>query len=281
MGAGPSRAGTVRGGGIALNHNFAGSLTQQVTDSLGLRILRNELPEGAIATASSLQEEYGVSRTVIREACQVLQSKGMMQARTKTGTTILPRSEWNLLDPELIRWSREAGLGAGLIREMEEVRANYEPWAARLAAQRRNSADLNDMRHAYERMVAAVEAAGPLSPDLVSADLEFHQATLRASHNSIIIRLGLLVRPVLQIRDEMAMRHDTQTDFLDDHRAVLEAVEKQQPDTAEQEMRHLLERAARDDALMEESSDTSGKPTAQSTTPPLRPSSDQPYERSL
>lgn len=231
-----------------MNGTFAGSLTQQVIDFLGLRIVRNELAEGDITTASSLQEEYGVSRTVVREACQVLQSKGMVQARTKTGTIILPRSEWNLLDSELIGWYRQVGAAPELVRDLEEVRESYEPWAARMAARRRTDADLEAIRYAYEGMVAAVEAEGTLSPDLIQADLEFHQATLRATHNVIITRLGLVVRPVLQIRDEMALRHDTAIDFLDVHRAVFDAIEKQQPGVAEEAMRHLLELSARDTA---------------------------------
>ena len=246
MGAGPARAGNLRGGATILNGNFAGSLTQQVIDRLGLRIIRNELAEGEITTANSLQEEYGVSRTVIREACQVLQSKGMVQARTKTGTIILPRSEWNLLDSELIGWYRQVGAGPELVRDLEEVRESYEPWAARMAAQRRTDADLHEIRCAYEGMVAAVETEGTLSPHLIQADLEFHQATLRATHNAIIIRLGLLVRPVLQIRDEMAMRRNTAIDFLEEHRAVFDAIGKQQPGGAEEAMRHLLVRSARD-----------------------------------
>ena len=238
-----------------MNGTFAGSLTQQVIDFLGLRIVRNELVEGEITTASSLQEECGVSRTVVREACQVLQSKGMMQARTKTGTIILPRSEWNLLDPELIGWYRQVGAGPELVRDLEEVREGYEPLAARMAARRRTDADLEAIRYAYAGMVAAVEAEGTLSPDLIQADLEFHQATLRATHNVIIIRLGLVVRPLLQIRDEMAMRRDTAIDFLEEHRAVFDAIAKQQPGVAEEAMRHLLERSAQDTAHLRTESD--------------------------
>lgn len=240
---------------------FAGSLTQQVIDSLGLRIVRNEFVEGEITTAGSLQERYGVSRTVIREACQVLQSKGMMQARTKTGTVILPRSEWNLLDPELIGWYKQVGAGPELVRDLEEVRASYEPWAVFMAAQRRTDEDLEAIRSAYEGMLAAVEAEGAASPDLVQADLEFHQATFQASHNLIMIHLGLVVRPLLQIRDEMAMRHDTPTDFLEMHRAVLDAIKNQQPDSAANAMRDLLERSARDSAQVMTESDKPAGPT--------------------
>ena len=231
-----------------MNGDFAGNLTQQVIDSIGIRIVRNEITEGEITTASSLQEEYGVSRTVIREAFRVLQAKGMVQARTKTGTIVLPRSEWNLLDSELIGWYRDAGVGSGLVRDLEEVRESYEPWAARMAARRRTPADLEAIRQAYQRMAAAANTEGASSPELIQADLEFHQATLRATHNSIMIRLGLLVRPVLQIRDELATRSDGPIDFMEDHRAVLEAIEQQQPDEAAQAMRDLLDRSAHDTA---------------------------------
>lgn len=240
-----------------MSRDFSGGLTQQVINALGLRILRNELSEGSVTTASALQEEYGVSRTVVREACQVLQSKGMMQARTKTGTVILPRSEWNLLDPELIGWYRQIGAGPQLVREMEEVRTGYEPWAASIAATRRTAAELDTIWQAYQRMVDSVEAEGVLSEKLISADLEFHQAILLATHNAIFIRLGLLVRPVLQIRDQMAMRHDLSTDFLDEHGAVFEAIKKQQPESAETAMRVLLKRASEDSAHLE---DTVGLP---------------------
>ncbi len=230
--------------------NFVGNLTQQVVDSLGIRIVRGEIGEGDIITASSLQEQYGVSRTVVREAFQILQSKGMIQARTKTGTSVLSKASWNLLDSELIGWYRNAGAGAELVEDLEEIRESYEPWAARMAARRRTDSDLTVLRNAYENMVAATTKEGVGSPGVVEADLEFHQAILEATHNVIMIRLGLLVRPVLQIRDEMTLRHSTSTDFLEDHRAVFDAIDNQQLGWAEEAMRDLLDRSAQDTAKL-------------------------------
>lgn len=230
--------------------NLVGNLTQQVVDSLGIRIVRGDVGEGEIITASSLQEQYGVSRTVVREAFQILQSKGMIQARPKTGTSVLPKVAWNLLDSELIGWYRNAGAGAELVESLEEIRESYEPWAARMAARRRTNADLMVLSNAYEKMASATTEDGTGSPGVVEADLEFHQAILQATHNVIIIRLGLLVRPVLQIRDEMTLHHETSTDFLEDHRAVLDAIEKQQPGWAEEAMRDLLDRSAQDTAKL-------------------------------
>lgn len=226
------------------------NLTQQVVESVGVRIVKGEVKEGEIITTGALQEQYGVSRTVVREALQILQSKGLIQSRTKTGTSILGKRSWNLLDPEVIAWYRNAGAGVEMVNNLEEIRESYEPWAARLAARRRNEEDLLVLRHAYEAMASATTVEGPDSPAVIDADLEFHQAILEATHNDIMIRLGLLVQPVLQIRNEMALYHDTTTDFIEDHRIVLEAIENEQPGWAEEAMRDLLDRSTQDTAKL-------------------------------
>jgi GntR family transcriptional regulator, galactonate operon transcriptional repressor len=231
-----------------VNVTLARNLTQQIAESLGVRIVKGEIQENDIITAGALQDQYGVSRTVVREAIQILQSKGLVQSRTKTGTTVLSKGSWNLLDADVISWYRNAGAGAELVITLEEVRESYEPWAARMAARRRSDTDLENIRSAYELMVSSAADEAADSSASVYADLAFHQAILESTHNDIIVRLGMLVRPVLQIRNEMALHNDTNTDFLEDHLAVLEAIEKQQPAQAEKAMRSLLERSIKDTA---------------------------------
>lgn len=236
--------------------DFARNLTQQFVESLGVRIVKGEVKEGEIITADALQAEYAVSRTVVREAFQILQSKGLIQSRTKTGTSVLGKRSWNLLDPEVIAWYRKAGAGVEMVKNLEEIRESYEPWAARMAARRRNEEDLLLLRHAYQEMASGTAVEGPNSRVVIDADLEFHQVILEATHNDIMIRLGLLVQPLLQIRDEMTLFHNTNTDFLEDHRIVLEAIEKEQPGWAEEAMRDLLDRSAQDTAKLRKGNST-------------------------
>lgn len=236
--------------------DFARNLTQQFVESLGVRIVKGEVKEGEIMTADALQAEYAVSRTVVREAFQILQSKGLIQSRTKTGTSVLGKRSWNLLDPEVIAWYRKAGAGVEMVKNLEEIRESYEPWAARMAARRRNEEDLLLLRHAYEEMASGTAVEGPDSRAVIDADLEFHQVILEATHNDIMIRLGLLVQPLLQIRNEMTLFHNTNTDFLEDHRIVLEAIEKEQPGWAEEAMRDLLDRSAQDTAKLRKGNPT-------------------------
>src|ERR1700746_1337182 len=83
------------------------------------------------------QAEFGVSLTVMRESLKVLAAKGLVGARQKRGTYVRQRADWNLLDPDVLRWQFSAKSGASLLRSLDEVRAIIEPAAARLAALRR------------------------------------------------------------------------------------------------------------------------------------------------
>jgi DNA-binding FadR family transcriptional regulator len=101
----------------------------------------------------------GVSRTVVREATKVLAAKGMVESRSKRGTVILPRSEWRLLDPDVLAWLTETGLDPEFLRSMFEVRKIIEPAAARLAAERATPAELDEIRSALDAMATAHDEA--------------------------------------------------------------------------------------------------------------------------
>ncbi|WP_286795007.1 FadR/GntR family transcriptional regulator, partial [Microbacterium sp. UBA3394] len=61
-----------------------------VLDDLGVRIAAGELTSGQVLTAAGLEDEYGVSRTVIREAVRVLEAMGMVASRRRVGVTVQP-----------------------------------------------------------------------------------------------------------------------------------------------------------------------------------------------
>ena len=59
-------------------------------------------PESMMPTEAALSEEFGVSRTVVRESMKRLQEKGMVTVAQGRGTTVNPRTSWNMLDPLVI-----------------------------------------------------------------------------------------------------------------------------------------------------------------------------------
>ena len=116
---------------------IARNLPAQIVENIGSKIVHGEIMPGTILTSDTLEEKFKVSRTVVREALKVLHDKGLTKARTKTGTIVLERTNWNLLDEDVISWMQISGLSPELVRDLEEVRASYEPWVARIAAKRR------------------------------------------------------------------------------------------------------------------------------------------------
>ena len=95
-----------------------------------------------LPTEGELCATMGVSRTILREAVKTLVAKGMLVTGPRTGTRTRPPADWNLLDPDVIRWRLEAGVDQAFVRDILELRLAIEPEAAKLAAQRANAADI-------------------------------------------------------------------------------------------------------------------------------------------
>ena len=124
-----------------------------VVQGIGRRIVRGELAPGDILPEQGeLSRMLGVSRTVIREATKVLAAKGLVESRSKRGTVVLPRSDWRLLDPDVLAWLSEAGLDPEFLRSMFEVRKIIEPAAVRLAAERATPEELAAIQSTFEAM---------------------------------------------------------------------------------------------------------------------------------
>jgi DNA-binding FadR family transcriptional regulator len=212
-----------------------------VVQGIGRRIVRGELATGEILPEQGeLSRMLGVSRTVVREATKVLAAKGLVESRSKRGTVILPRSEWRLLDPDVLAWLTEAGLDPEFLRSMFEVRKIIEPAAARLAAERATPEELAAIRSTFEAMARADDEAAYLE-----ADVMYHAMLVAATHNDHLVQLVAAFGPALQAGLRASTRHGWEwPDFLEyslaPHRDVLDAVIGHDPDQAGRAMDYLV-----------------------------------------
>ncbi|MGH3098078.1 MAG: FadR/GntR family transcriptional regulator [Streptosporangiales bacterium] len=209
-------------------------------DGLAQQIINGDLAPGTVLDPRELEREYDASRTVIREALRVLSAKGLVDARPKRGTFIRPREDWNLLDPDVLRWQYEQREDTGFLDNLAEVRAIVEPAGARLAARRRTDGDLEAMRESLE------ESAAADSSGIVAADLRFHRALLFSTHNELLQRMELVIETGLRARDLLVHGQESWADSLPAHRRVLDAVEDGDEAAAEAAMNALLDQANRD-----------------------------------
>lgn len=215
-----------------------------VVNELGLRITRGELTPGQVIDPNDLLQSFGVSRTVIREALKVLATKGLVDARPKRGTFITERSRWQLLDGDVMRWRSEGSPDLLLLVELGEVRQAIEPIAARMAALRRNDAQLAVM----ETALAAMDNWDGIDHGaIVAADLAFHSGLLTAAGNELLEQFEVVLEPALQARDFLTHSHNPDRGFFSRHRSVFEAIEARDPDLAQSTMQDMMT-AAVDDA---------------------------------
>jgi GntR family transcriptional regulator, galactonate operon transcriptional repressor len=217
----------------------------RLVQELGLGIVRGAHAPGDVLDLEGLEREFGVSRTVIREAVKVLASKGLLDSRQKLGTFVMDPARWNRLDPDVLRWRFATGDEPVLLDRLGEVRMMVEPAAAALAAERRSAEDIEAMAVALADM-ARHQTSGDTGA-FVAADVRFHHAVLSATGNELVAGMALIIEVGLEVRD--ALVHAVQAPSAASvaaHRAVLDAIVSRQPADAQHRMRRLLEQASQD-----------------------------------
>lgn len=214
----------------------------QAVEIIGERIIRGVHAPGDSLYPDQIERELGVSKTVVREALRVLASKGLIDSRQKRGTFVRPRADWNLLDSDLLRWQGLGIPGGAFLENLGEVRSIVEPAGARLAAVRRDEADLAALEDALDLMAAA----GDDAQAAVEADLAFHRALLAAAHNELLTRMEVVIEAGLRVRDHLVHGADHSSDAVPAHRAVLDAVRAREPEAAARAVEELLAQAAAD-----------------------------------
>lgn len=200
------------------------SLTQQIVNELGLTIVQGKYSaENPFPIEADLCAQFGVSRSVLREAVKMLTSKGLLKARPRQGTWVLPEQSWNLLDPDVLRWLLDRNFSIELLSEFTEIRLAIEPQAAAFAAVRATPKEKQTIEDALDRMQAAERG----DDDALSSDIAFHVAVLEASGNRFFSQLKDLVETALRISIRLTNQYKgVALASVEDHKRVLDAILK-------------------------------------------------------
>ncbi|WP_347755165.1 FadR/GntR family transcriptional regulator [Agrococcus sp. ProA11] len=223
------------------------SRTQDAVDQLLDAIIDGTLTAGApLPPEGELAVEFGVSRLTMREAVRLLQAQGVIVQVPGSRHRIAPTAEWTGMDA-VVRHARTSDQREQSSLELLEVRMMIESGAARLAADRRTDDDLALLEDALRRMAAHHEAADVAA--FVSADLEFHDAIVRAADNRILVAA---IRPLTTMleatRGETSAVAAIRSHALVEHRNVLDAIRAGDAVAARDAMAHHMQQT-RDDLV--------------------------------
>lgn len=209
---------------------MSASAVERVAGAIQAQVLSGAVPVGSHLRQEALAEEFGVSRTPVREALRHLQATGLVELLPNRGAVV-------------------RGPSAKEIREAYEVRAELEGLAAELAAGRISDRDLVRLREAqtlFRESVATLIAHRARRPApwgdesvWVRANDLFHQAILDAAGNT---RLSDTIADLHRSfpRDLTWAALSQSSRLLDEnveqHEAILEAIEQRDPDEARRRM---------------------------------------------
>lgn len=215
-----------------------------IAHKLGVAIVSGEYAPGdTLSGEVAFSEALDVSRSAYREAVQVLTAKGLVESRPKAGTRVLPRDRWNLLDPDVLAWAFSGEPDIQLVRSLFELRGIVEPAAARMAAERRDRADLKVMKEslaAMRRHTLATEAGR-------AADRDFHDAILKATRNDALVVLSASIGAAVNWTTQFKQRaRALPRNPIPDHVRVYDAIAAADAEGAASAMRTLVDLALED-----------------------------------
>lgn len=222
-------------------------LYEQIIEQIQNRIMEGKVrPGDRLPSERELAEQFGVSRTAVREAVMALREKGLVDVQPGRGTFI---TDITGSTTEMMRDSLGLIVKLGLGNDLDklvQVRTLLEPGIAALAAEMALPEDIETMQQAVDVMDEAMEDADVY----VEADLEFHLALAKATQNPLV---PILIDPIVDLLREQRKRI-----FLVEkgpergqyhHKRILAAIKARDPVAASQAMCAHLEQVREDSSL--------------------------------
>jgi GntR family transcriptional repressor for pyruvate dehydrogenase complex len=216
------------------------AMLQYVADIVDGRLL----PGDALPREVAVAERFGISRGIARECLRALEERGLATVKHGSATTVNPREDWDLFDPDVIAASLAGPAAVELLTEYLECRRIVEIDAAGLAAERATpeTVAVLDARLADIEAAIAVKPAGAQEAAFHAADVAFHTALVEATGNLALLALVRRVdTALLAARYPLARPAYRRTRALPEHEAILAAVRAGDAEAARTAMRAHLD----------------------------------------
>ena len=210
------------------------SVEAQIEAAIRSRIYE---PGAKLPTEFEMCDQFGVSRTAIREALRMLSARGLVTIEKGRGVFVNQLTAKSVTNPlELYLSMNQADFAIDVVHARQMI----EPSIAAAAARHRSSDDV-------ERLHANIEALKKGDEDdhalLTELDVEFHLGIAQSTKNAVV---PLIIEPIHQLMpsikkavyDEISGARASAIEW---HSRIMEAIARSNPDDAfESMMRHLL-----------------------------------------
>ena len=192
-------------------------LRDVVFNTLRQAILRGELQPGERLMEIQLANKLGVSRTPIREAIRKLELEGLVLMIPRRGAVVAEITEKSL-------------------RDVLEVRGSLEELAVELACERITEEEIEELKSSAEEFALSLKS-GDLT-EYAEADVKFHDIIYNATDNQKLVQLLYNLREQMyRYRVEYLKRAEMHAILLEEHKYIIECIEKRDKDGAREAIR--------------------------------------------
>jgi GntR family transcriptional regulator, transcriptional repressor for pyruvate dehydrogenase complex len=222
-------------------------LYEQMAERVRQAIIDGDIKTGdRLPNERDLAKQYGVSRTVIREAIKTLRQEGLVEVQPGLGTFVVDATGERLKQTFdlMMSFGRDT-----MLADIVEIREMLEPHIAAVAAERATSDDIEHMDKAITLMEEHIEVIEKYTEE----DHSFHLALARATQNAVLPRLIASIVDLLQeLRKRIAQVDGARERGQMHHRAIVDAVRNKDPQAARAAMEAHLAQVRRDSGITRE-----------------------------
>ncbi len=198
------------------------NLSYVLAEKLAQKILQGVYaPESILPGEIELGEQYGVSRTAVREAIKTLTAKGMVLPRPRIGTRVMPQSDWNFLDKELLSWWMTEDNFQDVVQHFLIMRSSLEPQACLLAATYGSAEQKAQLNTLMEEMVCLKQYFQ--RDRWIEVDMAWHEHIYKMSGNPFLTSFATLFQSVYHIYFTSITHNEVIK--LDLHQAIVDAIQ--------------------------------------------------------
>lgn len=207
---------------MSIFHENAVTASDKAFFRLRKEIVEGEIPASAKLSETELSTKYEVSRAVVREAINRLESCNLVERKPNVGARVVA------LSPE------------GLI-ELYQVRESLEGMAARLAATNMSDNEVAELKMLLNSQSENIKTTERYYQE--AGDLDFHYRIILGSKNNHLINMLVngLYHLVRMYRVQLGMAGPRVSTAFDEHKHIVQAISNRDPELAEMLMRrHIM-----------------------------------------
>lgn len=199
------------------------NLSYVLAEKLAQRILAGKYMPGSILPGEmELGEQFGVSRTAVREAVKTLTAKGMVLPRPRIGTRVMPQSNWNFLDQELLSWWMTEENFHQVVEHFLIMRSSLEPQACLLAAVQGSAEQKAQLNTLMDEMTFLKQHFN--RQRWIEVDMSWHEQIYAMSGNPFLTSFASLFHSVYHTYFTSITQNDVVK--LDQHQAIVDAIQE-------------------------------------------------------